>query len=193
METSTSSRAAATGALSLAFSHIGFYVTDIDRMAAFYKGALQFTQTDTGNLGAVRLVFLSRDPTEHHQVVLATGRPADLPFNLINQMSFRVPDVATLRTFHARLVAAGASDVQPVTHGNAISVYCRDPEGNRLELFLDTPWYCDQPLREPVDFNLPDDAILAQTEALARSLPKFMPRAQWQAELARKMEADQRA
>jgi catechol 2,3-dioxygenase-like lactoylglutathione lyase family enzyme len=178
--------------LSLAFSHLGFYVTDIDRMADFYKGALRFTQTDKGTLGPVRLVFLSRDPNEHHQIVLATGRPADMAFNTINQMSFRVSDVATLRAFHDRLLAAGASDMQPVTHGNAISLYCRDPEGNRLELFMDTPWYCEQPLREPLDFALSDEQIMAQAEAIARGRPRFMPRAQWQAELARQMEADQR-
>lgn len=190
MNTSTSSETAQP--LSLAFSHLGFYVTDIDRMADFYKGALRFTQTDKGTLGPVRLVFLSRDPSEHHQIVLATGRPEDMAFNTINQMSFRVPDVATLRAFHDRLLAAGASDMQPVTHGNAISLYCRDPEGNRLELFMDTPWYCEQPLREPLDFALSDERIMAQAEAIARGRPRFMPRAQWQAELARQMEADQR-
>lgn len=119
---------AASTTLSLQFSHIGFYVRDLPGMARFYKEALRFTQTDAGDLGAVQLVFLSRDPAEHHQIVLATGRPAELPFNPINQISFRVPDIATLRRFHARLVEHGAQDVQPVTHGNAISIYCRDPE-----------------------------------------------------------------
>lgn len=178
--------------LSLAFSHMGLYVTDLPRMAAFYKQALGFTQTDTGHLGTVELVFLSRDPNEHHQVVLVSGRPAEPIFSIINQISFRVPDVATLRRFDERLRAHGATDVQPVTHGNAVSIYCRDPEGNRLELFMDTPWYCDQPLREPIDFHQSDEAILAQAEAIARRYPKFMPRAQWQAEIARRMQEDQR-
>lgn len=173
---------------SLIFSHMGFYVRDLERMARFYQDVLCFTQTDSGDLGAVQLVFLSRDPTEHHQLVLASGRPADLAFNVINQVSFRVPNLATLRAFLARIQAdGGASDVQPVTHGNAISVYLRDPEGNRLELFMDTPWYCEQPLREAVDLAQPDDVILARAETLARSRPKFQPRAQWQAEMARRM------
>jgi len=176
----------------LQFSHIGLYVTDLPRMARFYKQALRFTQTDAGDLGAVQLVFLSRDPREHHQLVLATGRPADLGFNVVNQISFRVPDIGTLRRFHDRLLEEGAHDMLPVTHGNAVSVYCRDPEGNRLELFMDTPWYCEQPLREPVDFSRSDEQILAQAEAIARSRPRFMPRSQWQVELARQMEADQR-
>ena len=177
----------------LQFSHIGLYVTDLPRMAGFYKRALRFTQTDAGDLGTVQLVFLSRDPAEHHQLVLATGRPADMAFNVVNQISFRVPDLATLRGFHDRLLSEGATDMHPVTHGNAVSVYCRDPEGNRLELFMDTPWYCDQPLRETIDLTQPDEAILAQAEAIAKRFPKFMSRAQWQADIARRMQEDQHA
>jgi len=177
--------------LSLQFSHLGLYVNDLPRMADFYKRALRFTQTDAGDLGSTQLVFLSRDPAEHHQLVLASGRPAELGFNLINQVSFRVPDLATLRRFHERLLAHGAQDMQPVTHGNAVSIYCRDPEGNRLELFMDTPWYCDQPLREPVDLSQPDEQILARAEAIAKRFPKFMSRAQWQADIARRMQEDQ--
>jgi catechol 2,3-dioxygenase len=58
---------------SLVFSHMGFYVRDLERMARFYQDVLCFTETDRGDLGAVQLVFLSRDPAEHHQLVLATG------------------------------------------------------------------------------------------------------------------------
>ena len=192
-ETSTPSQPSSVGPLSLRFSHIGLFVTDLHRMAAFYKDALRFTQTDYGDLGAVQLVFLSRDPAEHHQIVLATGRPAALPFNIVNQISFRVPDIATLRRFDLRLREHGAGDVQAVTHGNAISVYCRDPEGNRLEVFMDTPWYCEQPLREPLDFTQSDEAILAQAERTAAGRPRFMPRATWQADVARRMAEDQRA
>lgn len=180
------------GPSDLQFSHIGLYVSDLPRMARFYKQALRFTQTDAGDLGPVQLVFLSRDPREHHQLVLATGRPADPGFNVVNQISFRVPDLGALRRFHERLLVEGASEMHPVTHGNAISLYCRDPEGNRLELFMDTPWYCDQPLRETIDLSQSDEAILAQAEAIAKRFPKFMSRAQWQAEVARRMQEDQR-
>ena len=81
----------------LVFSHLGFYVRDIERMARFYKGPMGFFETDRGLLGTVQLVFLSRDPGEHHQIVLASGRPEGAGFNLINQISLRVPDLATPR------------------------------------------------------------------------------------------------
>jgi catechol 2,3-dioxygenase len=182
---------------SLAFSHMGMYVRDLAGMADFYSRVLGFTVTDRGELptphGRVELVFLSRDPNEHHQIVLASGRPEALAFNVINQISFRVPDLASLRHFHAALRGEKVTDVSPVTHGNAISVYFRDPEGNRIEIFLDTPWYCEQPCREPLDLSKSDEEILRDAEKVARSLRGFQAREQWSAELRRKMQAAQRA
>ncbi len=173
---------------SLRFSHVGFYVRDLARMAAFYKDVMGFFETDRGQLGPVGLVFLSRDPDEHHQLVLASGRPAEPVFNLINQISLRVPDLATLRLVRDNVSAEpDVTDLVCATHGNAVSIYFRDPEGNRLEIFMDTPWYCEQPLREPIDLDQPDAAVLAQAEALARSRPRFRSRAEWRAEMARRM------
>ena len=173
---------------SLVFSHVGFYVRDIERMARFYRDTMCFFETDRGLLGTVQLVFFSRDPAEHHQIALVSGRPADLSFSVINQISLRVPDVATLRELHARVQREPElSDLVAVTHGNAVSIYFRDPEGNRLEVFMDTPWYCEQPLREPIDLDQPDDAVMAQAEALARSRPRFRSRAVWRAEMERLM------
>ena len=172
----------------LCFSHMGIFVKDLDRMARFYKEVLCFTETDQGDLGPVRLVFLSRNPAEHHQIVLVTGRPADLGFNVVNQISLRVPNLATLREIRDRVTAdGGATELLCATHGNAISIYFRDPEGYRLEIFLDTPWYCEQPLREPIDLDQSDEAIFARAEAIARSRPRFQSRTVWKAEMARKM------
>ncbi|HYF57967.1 MAG TPA: VOC family protein [Burkholderiaceae bacterium] len=163
----------------LRFSHFGFHVRDIAAMEDFYVRVLGLVVTDRGDLGPVRLVFLSRDPEEHHQIVLASGRPAEAAFNPINQISFRVPDLASLRALDRRLRTEAVAERIAVTHGNAISVYFRDPEGNRIEAFFDTPWYCRQPLREAVDLEQPDDALMARAEAIARATPDFQPRARW--------------
>ena len=173
---------------SLVFSHMGFYVRDLERMARFYQDVMCFTETDRGDLGTVQLVFLSRDPSEHHQIVLASGRPADMNFNVINQISLRVPDLATLRLMRDRVAAdADVTELLCATHGNAVSIYFRDPEGNRLEVFMDSPWYCEQPLREAIDLDQTDDAIWARAEAIARNRPRFQLRAVWQAEMTRRM------
>ena len=61
------------------------------------------------------------------------------------------------------------SELSPVSHGNALSVYFKDPEGNRIELFVDTPWYVEQPVRVPMDMKLSDAEIWAWAERDARS------------------------
>ncbi|MCK9511952.1 MAG: VOC family protein [Pigmentiphaga sp.] len=175
----------------LSFSHMGFTVRDMAAMEDFYSKVLEFTVTDRGQLsgpnGMMDLVFLSRDPDEHHQIVLVSGRPAHLEHNPINQISLKADSLATLREMHRRLVAFGLPEIRPVTHGNAVSVYAPDPEGNRLELYLDLPWYVDQPMRVPVDFEQDDATLMASLEAHARQLPGFEPRAQWRERMARRM------
>lgn len=173
------------------FSHFGMYAHDIARQEDFYVRLLDFTVTDRGELpgpaGPMALVFLSRDPDEHHQIVLISGRPAQVPFNVINQISLKGDSLASLRALHARLIDEGLRDAMPVTHGNALSIYVPDPEGNRLELYVDLPWYVSQPMRVPVDLSMPDDMLLGWLEAHARTLPGFRPRSEWRAEMARRM------
>lgn len=175
----------------LKFSHVGFFVTDLDRQADFYTQVLEFTMTDRGFLegpnGPMQLVFLSRDPDEHHQIVLISGRPAEISFNVINQISLKADSLQTLQQFHRRLQETDATEITPVTHGNALSVYFRDPENNRVELYVDTPWYVSQPCRVPAPFDLPADALMAWAERHARTLEGFRPRSEWRREMARRM------
>lgn len=173
---------------SLSFSHVGIFVTDLDRMMNFYTRFLGFAVSDREpRPQGGEICFLTRDPREHHQLVLATGRPADPGFNNINQLSFRVDSLATLRELHRDAVAMKLNDIHTVTHGNALSVYCRDPEGNRIELLIDTPWYCTQPERIPVDFSLPDDALWASIEKVIKTRPRFKTRETWVAEIEQKI------
>jgi catechol-2,3-dioxygenase len=166
---------------------MGLYVTDLARMEDFYTRLLGFTVTDRGDLGSTQLVFLSRDPKEHHQIVLASGRPGAAGFNPINQISFRMAEFGGLREMHRRLQGEGVAEMSPVSHGNALSIYFRDPEGNRIELFVDTPWYVLQPLRVPMDMSLPDAELWAWAESEARKLPGFTKVEHWHDEMARRM------
>ena len=175
----------------LTFSHLGIHVHDIEAMKDFYTGVLDFTMTDRGFLpgpnGPIELVFTSRDPDVHHQIALVSGRPEAIGYNVINQISFSADSLATLKAFYHRLQAANVTELLAVTHGNALSVYCRDPEGNRIEIFIDTPWYVDQPHRVPMPIELPDEALLAWAENYARQLSGFRPREEWRAEMVQRM------
>ena len=124
-----------------------------------------------------------------HQIVLASGRAAGEHFNVLNQMSFRVPSLAWLRALHQTLInEPGITEILPATHGNAVSLYFRDPEGTRIECFIDTPWHSRQPCREPVDFSQSEEVIMAQVERIARASKVFMPRSEWIAQMKQRME-----
>lgn len=173
---------------SLAFSHVGIFVTDMALMADFYARFLGFAVSDRGSRTQFgEICFLTRDPREHHQLVLVSGRPDDPGFNVINQLSFRVDSLKTLRELHQAVVARQLAEIRTVTHGNALSVYFRDPEQNRIELLIDTPWYIPQPHRVPVDFKLSDDALWASIEQQIRNIPGFKPRAEWVADIEQKI------
>ena len=62
-----------------------------------------------------------------------------------------------------------------------------DPEGNRIELLIDTPWYCLQPQRIPVDFSLSDEALWASIENMVKDKPRFMKRETWVTEIEQKI------
>lgn len=75
-----------------------------------------------------------------------------------------------------------------LNHGNALSIYCMDPEENTVEVYLDTPWYVSQPHGDPLDLDEADEAIWAQTEHVVRSDPSFMSAKEWAARFARRGE-----
>jgi catechol-2,3-dioxygenase len=175
----------------LSFSHFGIFVVDMPRMEDFYVQVLEFTVTDKGELptpsGPRRLTFLSRDPDTHHQIVLASGRPEHLDFNVINQLSFKADSLDTLKVMYKRAQEAATGALSPITHGNSLSLYFPDPEGNRLEFYIDLPWYVTQPLAAPVDLDADNAEIMAMAEHHASALPGFKSRAQWRSEMAQKM------
>lgn len=172
----------------LTLSHCGIFVTDMPRMVDFYSGFLGFAVSDRGATATGgEIVFLTRDPREHHQFVMATGRPAELPFNIVNQLSFRVDSLDTLRELQRGVASEQATALGPISHGNALSVYLHDPEKNRVELLIDTPWYVPQPCRIPVDLSLPDAELWAALERDARALPGFKSRAEWTSEIEQKI------
>ena len=67
--------------------------------------------------------------------------------------------------------------MRTVSHGNALSVYCGDPEGNQVEIYMDTEWHVPQPHMEPIDLDQPNEQILAWNERHCRATPGFMPMA----------------
>ncbi len=179
----------------LRFGHLGLSVMNIETMEKFYTECLGFAVTDRGAVAGMKLVFLSRDPLDHHQIALASGRPDTLPANTqnpqfgpsINQISFKMGSLDDLRDMHERLQAAGASNFLLANHGVAWSIYAHDPEGNNLEFFVETAWYIKQPFLIPLDFTKSDTEFFDETKALCESRKEFEPYSDWRQKVAVRM------
>jgi catechol-2,3-dioxygenase len=94
------------------------------------------------------------------------GRPSLDDPHLIQQISMRVATLADLREFHRRLSAEGYRIERVVNHASAIGCYFFDPEGNRTEVFWVTGRPSWVPVANPIDIEQPDDAVMAEVDAL---------------------------
>ena len=170
--------------------HVGINVTDIDRMTEFYCQVIGFVVSDEGvaSFGS-RIVFLTQDPVEYHQLVLIDGRPEDVTFNTVNQISCKLDNLGDLRGYLKILTEYGVAKIDQVDHGNAWSMYFPDPEGNFIEFYVDTPFYSSQPCREALDLSAGDEEILARTEAMCRGRPGFISRTEWQKSIRERIAA----
>ena len=168
-------------------SHVGLYVFDVPKMIDFYTKVLGFVISDRAEDG--RITFLSRNPSDHHQVVLVRGRTTDATVPMVQQVSFNVGTLANVKRAFGKVREAGCKVVEPRCHGNAWSVYFSDPEGNRVEMFCDTPWYVPQPLGYAIDLDKSEDELYRETEAICRAKPGFKPMEEWRAEISRKIAA----
>src|SRR3546814_7303865 len=63
-----------------------------------------------------------------------------------------------------------------LNHGNAWSVYFDDPENNKVEVYVDTPFHTPQPCGEPLNLDLSEADLLAETKALVDALPEGQSR-----------------
>jgi catechol 2,3-dioxygenase len=98
-----------------------------------------------------------------------------------------VDSLSQLREAHNRALENGATDMRITCHGNAWSCYFKDPEGNMVEAYLDTPFHVPQPHGAPFDLTASDDEILAWTEAHCREDAGFMMMDDYKAKMRAKL------
>jgi catechol 2,3-dioxygenase-like lactoylglutathione lyase family enzyme len=175
------------GAMGYTVSHFEIRARDPAALATFYTEALGFIVSDRGVLdrGPAKgreLIFLSHSPEEHHQIVLipAEAGAASNAGGGIGHVAFRVDSLDEVRRVYEKVRNLPHAKPEPVSHANTWSVYFRDPEDNRIEIFTQTPWHATQPCRFDVDYDLDDKKLQETTLADARALPGFTSGEEWQ-------------
>jgi catechol 2,3-dioxygenase len=176
----------------LSTGHSTLSARNLDALKAFYCDVLGFEVTNTGPVPGEGvnqdLVFLSQDPSAHHQIAMVGGSlTGDHDFVMVDHLAFRTGSLDDLRVIHKNLIDAGITEILQIDHGNSWSLYFNDPEGNGVETYVDTPFHVAQPYANEWDINAADEEILATTRDNAKDAPEFMLMKDWSTNFAKRM------
>ena len=158
------------------FAHVVYQTRRFDEMLAWYQDVFE-AEVVYGNPA---LAFLSYDD-EHHRFAFANldlmkpdsmekERQGDIG---VNHVAYTYATPADLLNTYKRLKAKDILPYWPVHHGITLSLYYKDPDGNRMEFQVDcgtideSRAYMESEIfsANPVGVDYNPDALLARMEA----------------------------
>ncbi|MGZ0220165.1 MAG: VOC family protein [Acidimicrobiales bacterium] len=171
--------------LGLELAHSVVYVKDMAAIVSFYERVLGFEVSDRGPIGppeGPEIVFMSQHASHHHQIAFLSIREETGRSNSHDHLAFKSSaTLAELRELLDELEAEeGVTNIRQTSHGNAWSIYFADPEGNGVEVFLDTPFHVPQPQRKTYDLRSSDADVLQWTIDNFGDEQDFRPMAEYQ-------------
>ena len=147
--------------------HLGVYVRDIDRSVAFYRDILGLQVSDRSPRGSVFMTAQDR-VAEHHELLLVPGRNDPGNVNLLQQISFHCASLADVKEFYRVFVDKKVPINRVVSHGNTVSIYAQDPDGNSVEVYWPTGIDVPQPFGQPMDLTKSEEEILARIDQVVK-------------------------
>jgi len=122
-------------------NHAVLYVRDAQRAGAFYQNVLGFSVVEA--MGQQALFLRANGSDNHHDLGLfGIGAGAPLPGRGdrvgLYHLAWEVESLPDLAQAREALLNAGALEGES-DHGNSLSLYARDPDGNEFEVFWMVP------------------------------------------------------
>jgi catechol-2,3-dioxygenase len=147
--------------------HVGVHVRDIERSVAFYRDILGLQVSDRSPRGGVFMTAQDR-AVEHHELLLAPGRNDEGDVHVLQQISFRCATLKDVKDFYKTFVDNHVPINRVVSHGNTVSVYAQDPDGNSVEVYWPSGVDVPQPFGKPMDLNKSESAIREQLNEILK-------------------------
>ena len=117
------------------FAHAVLRTNKFRQMVDWYKTVLQADVVFENQM----LAFMTYDD-EHHRIAIAAfpGVEDRAPRGAgLDHLAYTYRNFSDLIATYERLKAAGITPVAPINHGLTLSMYYRDPDGNKVELQID--------------------------------------------------------
>ncbi|MBW8785629.1 MAG: VOC family protein [Novosphingobium sp.] len=120
------------------FAHVVYMTRRFDEMVAWYEDVFEARVVYRNPA----LAFLTYDD-EHHRFafgnldLLRPGGGEERGEIGVNHVAYTYATAGDLLQTYARLKARGIAPYWPVHHGTTLSLYYKDPDGNRMELQVD--------------------------------------------------------
>lgn len=121
--------------------HVVLKVRDLERSARFYQDVLGLKEVARGTFGSP-MVFFSATGENHHDIALFEVGPDAAPPEEngvgLYHVALRIGDsLEELRAAKTHLERNGITELRLRDHTVSQSIYLNDPDGNRLELYVD--------------------------------------------------------
>ncbi len=120
--------------------HVVFYVKDLERSLAFYRDLVGFREV--GRAFGGKAAALTSGRTHHELLLIEVGdapRPPSGRRLGLYHIGIKVGDsMDELRAAKNELEAAGVPIEGASDHTVSLSLYLSDPDGNEVELYVDT-------------------------------------------------------
>ena len=120
----------------LKFEHAGLRTTRLDPMIAWYATVLEADIAFRNE----RIAFLYYDDQNHRIAIIARPGTIERPAESagLDHLAFTYADLRELAETYRRLKAEGITPARATDHGSSISLYYADPDGNQIELKVDS-------------------------------------------------------
>ncbi|MDQ5902383.1 MAG: catechol 2,3-dioxygenase [Patescibacteria group bacterium] len=117
--------------------HVVLYVTDVVRMANFYRDTLGFREIER----RPGMALFSSGRTHHELLLIEIGgipRESRTPEPGLYHIGFKIGEsTAELKAASEELLAKQVTIIGTADHSVTHSLYILDPDGNELELYAD--------------------------------------------------------
>ena len=117
--------------------HVVLQIRDLDDSLAFYTGLLGLAEVARTDFGTGPMVFLSSGDSHHDLALVVTGEQATP--GAIHHIALKIGDsMEQLVEAKQAMDAANVAVQMTLDHHVSQSIYVCDPDGNLIELYVDT-------------------------------------------------------